>query len=201
MNRRIENKIDVDVNKKIILFNWLQEKKAKKIYETRQINSIYFDNSKYTIYDDSVEGISPRKKIRVRFYGNFKDNNKQKIEIKYTFPYGRYKSTKEINTHSNIFDTGYLDDLYGVCMPKTIVSYKRTYFKLGFERLTFDEDITYAKYNKNLNNLTFVSDPKIILEVKSNNFVNIDEIEQNIPFKTTRFSKYCESVEKLNLII
>ena len=81
MNRRIENKIDVDVNKKIILFNWLQEKNAKKIYETRQINSIYFDNSKYTIYDDSVEGISPRKKIRVRFYGNFKDNNKKKIEI------------------------------------------------------------------------------------------------------------------------
>jgi len=201
MNRRIENKIDIDVNKKIILFNWLQEKKAEKIYKTRQINSVYFDNSRYSIYDDSVEGISPRKKIRVRFYGIFKDNSKKKIEIKYTFPYGRSKSIKDIDNTSNIFDVGYFDDLYGVCMPKTIVSYKRTYFKLGFERLTFDEDITYAKYNKNLNNLTFVSDPKIILEVKSNNFVNIDEIEQNIPFKTTRFSKYCESIEKLNLII
>ena len=84
-------------------------------------------------------------------------------------------------------------------MPKTIVSYKRTYFKLGLERLTFDENITYAKYDKNLNNLVFVFDPRIILEVKSNNFVNIEEIDKNIPFKTTRFSKYCESIDKLNL--
>lgn len=201
MSRRIENKIDINVNKKIALFNWLKEKNAKKIYETRQINSIYFDNDRYSIYNDSIEGISPRKKIRIRFYGNFDIESKKKLEIKHTIPNGRYKFTNDISEKSTIFDHGYLDSLYGVCLPKTIVSYKRTYFKLGSERVTFDENISYAKFNNNFKNLIFVSDEKIVLEVKSNDFKNIYEIENNIPFKTTRFSKYCESIDKLNLKI
>ena len=52
--------------------------KVFKLYDDRLINSIYFDNDKFEIYNDSVEGISPRKKIRLRFYGDKNQFDKQK---------------------------------------------------------------------------------------------------------------------------
>ena len=61
--QRIEFKIDIHKSKKNIFLNFLNINKVFKLYDDRLINSIYFDNDKFEIYNDSVEGISPRKKI------------------------------------------------------------------------------------------------------------------------------------------
>jgi hypothetical protein len=200
MTRRIENKIDIDKTNKISFFNWLKEKKAKLIFKPRQIYSIYFDNNDLSIYTDSVEGISKRKKIRIRTYDSLDlINNNKKLEFKYTSPYGRSKLTQEINNFPSIIKTGFFDNMYGICMPKLIVSYKRFYYKIENERITYDENISYAKFKINLKNLVYSYDPEIIIEVKSNNYLNESEINKNIPFKTVRFSKYCNAIEKLNM--
>ena len=41
----------------------------RKIYPTRRINSIYYDNSSYSAMEESIEGNSLRSKKRIRWYG------------------------------------------------------------------------------------------------------------------------------------
>ena len=62
MNSRIEYKIDIEKSKKISFLNYLNKYNYKKLYESRVVNSIYFENSNFEIYNDSIEGLSPRKK-------------------------------------------------------------------------------------------------------------------------------------------
>lgn len=153
------------------------------------------------MFNDSIEGIVPRKKIRVRFYGDFKKiiEKNLKLEIKYTNPSGRAKITEGIKNFSKLIKLGYLDSLYGVCYPKLIVSYKRSYFQIDKLRITYDENISYSEFKTNFNKLIFTKDDSIIFEVKTNNFKAQDLINQKIPFKTIRFSKYSNGIEKLQL--
>ena len=53
------------------------------------------------MYNDSIEGLTPRKKIRVRNYPNTQDN-KMYLEIKISSVEGRFKTRKIIN--KNKFD-------------------------------------------------------------------------------------------------
>ena len=69
-------------------------KTIKQIYEPRKIHSLYFDNLNYEMYSDSLEGLTPRKKIRVRNYPDTKDQNLY-LEIKISSVEGRFK-TREI---------------------------------------------------------------------------------------------------------
>ena len=94
MKFRFEEKIKLD-SKKIFFFKkWLNENKAQNIYPNREIYSIYFDNNKFQTHLDSIEGVVPRKKIRLRTY-NFKSENINNfnLEIKQTLPFGRLKDS------------------------------------------------------------------------------------------------------------
>ena len=98
---RIEYKVDIDNSKKNIFYNFLEKKKAKQLYEKRLINSIYFDNNNLEIYNDSTEGLCPRKKIRLRYYGSREELNDKKIflEKKFTNFSGRSKVSNEISNY------------------------------------------------------------------------------------------------------
>ena len=64
------------------------------IYPKRFINSVYFDNQSLTAYNDSIEGLTPRKKIRVRSYPdshNLKKIKKFNLEIKINSVEGKFK--------------------------------------------------------------------------------------------------------------
>ena len=67
MSLRIEEKISFNHFNVFEFKKWLFSKGAKILHPTRIINSIYFDN-KLRMYDDSIEGTVPRKKIRIRTY-------------------------------------------------------------------------------------------------------------------------------------
>ena len=63
MSFRIEDKLFI-LNENLIEFkDFLINKKAKKIFKSRSIKSLYFDNSNLDMYNDSIEGLTPRKKI------------------------------------------------------------------------------------------------------------------------------------------
>ena len=81
MSFRIEEKLSIDNNRIIDFKNFLTKKTAKPIYQRRKIQSLYFENLNYEMYTDSIEGLTPRKKIRIRNYPETGDN-KQYLEIK-----------------------------------------------------------------------------------------------------------------------
>jgi len=199
--KRIENKIDIFPEKKIQLFEYLKKIKAKMIFEKRNINSIYFENSSNQIYQDSIEGISPRKKIRLRCYGknDYNNFNNSLLETKLTGPDGREKFIKNIVSIKKILNNGIFDNMYGVCNPRSIVSYTRSYYTAKNFRITFDENIKFYKFDKFLFKKNEFNFQEIIAELKSNDVTKLDELNANFPFQLTRFSKYTESIECLDL--
>ena len=75
MSFRIEEKLSIGNNKIIDFKSFLANKTAKQIYQPRKIQSLYFENLNYEMYNDSLEGLTPRKKIRVRNYPGTEDKN------------------------------------------------------------------------------------------------------------------------------
>ena len=75
MSFRIEDKLYINENNLYDFKKFLENKSANKLYTSRTIESLYFDNQNFQIYNDSVEGIVPRKKIRIRKYPKNKDKN------------------------------------------------------------------------------------------------------------------------------
>ena len=198
--QRIEFKIDIHKSKKSIFFDFLKTNKVTKLYDDRTINSIYFDNDKFEIYHDSVEGLSPRKKIRLRFYGDKKEFNKQKellLEKKYTNFTGRSKISKKVKDFNSQLNYGILDTKYVICYPRTIVSYLRSYHISKDFRITMDTNINFQSYNSENPIHNFVSIEDIIVEIKTNNTTRIDDLKKTFPFSEIRFSKYCKSIESL----
>ena len=75
MSFRIEDKLYINENNVYDFKRYLENKLANKIYKPRIIESLYFDNQNFQIHNDSVEGVVPRKKIRIRKYPNNKDSS------------------------------------------------------------------------------------------------------------------------------
>ena len=96
MSFRIEKKILIN---KLNLFEF--KKKifslgATKLFTSRNVQSLYFENFYKQMYNDSIEGLAPRKKIRVRNYP--KDTNSSfQLETKISSIEGRHKTTKKIS--------------------------------------------------------------------------------------------------------
>ena len=194
MSFRIEEKLLIDTNKIIDFKSFLFKKDIKQIYEPRKIYSLYFDNQNYDMYNDSIEGLTPRKKIRVR---NYPDTNDEKLylEVKISSVEGRFK-TREIlskNKFNELKTTGILDSQYGICKPCLYVMYYREYFKINDVRISIDNNINYKLFDENIQKYVDSS----IVEIKTSIKKNLDNLTRDFPFQRTRFSKYCNGVEKV----
>ena len=66
---RYELKYHLELNSNISnsFFNLLNEKFIKP-YEDRSIESLYFDDRHSSFYNDSIEGVAKRVKVRLRGY-------------------------------------------------------------------------------------------------------------------------------------
>ncbi len=53
-----------------------------KSYPDRWVNNIYFDNINLDLFNQSIEGISKRSKVRLRWYGDFHSLKDPVLEIK-----------------------------------------------------------------------------------------------------------------------
>ncbi len=188
MSFRNEEKLHLNKSKLFLFKEYLNKEKAEKIFIDRKISSIYFDNKNFDMYKHSIEGLVPRKKVRIRYYDE--DKRKLQYEVKINSAEGRYKTSKK-NIDKKILN-GFIDSEYGQLKPVTIVSYIRSYYSLKNLRITLDQNIEYQKYN---NNRVF-RDNKIVAEIKSSFEYPKDIIEEILPFTRIRFSKYCNSVEK-----
>ncbi len=197
MSFRIEKKIFI---KKINLFEFkktLFSNGVKTLFQNRKVQSIYFDNKNKQMYLDSIEGLTPRKKIRVRNYPNTSDVS-YKLETKISSVEGRHKIAKKISNDyfKKIKFEGLFDSKYGVCMPLLNVIYEREYLKKDDIRITIDTDITYNIHNNEVTK----KDENIIVELKTSKNKDIDDIFEKFPYQEIRFSKYCNGIELLNKI-
>jgi len=201
MTLRLEEKIYI---KNLNLFEfkkWMNINNIKKIFPTRIVNSIYFDND-LKMYFDSIEGVLPRKKIRIRTYGtkNFLiTKNKIKKEIKISYYNYRKKIVDDVKLNSSLLQQVFFDEIYGICKPIINVFYKRSYFKLKEYRITIDEEINYSKVSNSFISKPSIQDTESIIEIKSNNIFKKDDILKNFPLARSRFSKYCRGIELLKI--
>lgn len=194
MSFRIEEKLLI-TNLQIFQFKeYLFKNNAKIVFPEREISSLYFDNSTADMYKDSVEGTTPRKKIRIRHY----PNNKNKflyLETKISSIEGRFKKSSIIDDikYSELKNIGFFDKQYGVCKPTIYVSYHREYFQINDVRIVIDQNINYKHFLKNI----VENDNSSIVEIKTHFNKNKDDLINEFPFQRIRFSKYCNGYNKL----
>ena len=196
MSFRIEDKLYIKIENLLDFKFFLSKIKAKTLYEPRIITSLYFDNINLEMYRDSLEGTTPRKKIRIREYPNSIDK-KNYLEIKTSSIEGRFKKRQTINNKEfNEFKTqGIFDNQYGLCFPNYYVSYLREYALIDDVRISIDTGIKYKNFQTNI---SYNDDKKIIVELKTSANKDLDDLIKLFPFQRIRFSKYCFAVENLN---
>ena len=194
MTFRIEEKLFIKKNFILDFKKFINLKNLNKIYDSRIIESLYFENKNHEMFGDSMEGTVPRKKIRVRYYP--KQDEKLFLEKKISSVEGRFKERKLIDfkTFNNFKKNGIFDNQYGLCMPKIYVTYKRNYYKINNVRITIDENIIYKSFKRQIKK----NDNDAIIELKTHINKNLDELVKDFPFQRIRFSKYCKGLEILN---
>ena len=192
MSFRIEEKILVNENDNFLVKKFLKLNSAKKLYNSRVVKSLYFDNNSFDMFQNSEEVIVPRKKIRITSYPKF--NNKFFLEIKISSVEGRFKKSNEISETQclELIKNGIFDKQYGHCKPKIYVKYLREYYIMKNTRITYDKDIEYLNVQQRI----LGKENSRVLELKPNKDKNTDELFLDFPFSRIRYSKYCFGINK-----
>lgn len=195
MSFRKENKFRLTVSDMQLLKSELISKGMAELYPEREVQSTYLDTREFRMFQDSNEGVLPRKKIRIRTYNN---QNKFTQETKISSEEGRYKKSKVL-----FFDCqdlynckSILDKDYGIIMPTILISYSRSYFSFRGLRFTFDNNIEYTNLRAQIP--WKCRDPECVMEIKTEFYIEDDYISDVIKIATSRFSKYCRGIEMLN---
>jgi len=198
MSFRIENKYEVNYLKLHVVYEYLKKMNAKILFPPRKINSIYFDNIHLDSFYDSEEGVVPRKKMRLRYYGEKLDfsNSNLNYEVKFNLSEGRYKKILKVKNLNRILNFGIYDSMYKMCKPKVVVNYIRQYFLVNNFRVTLDKNIKYSLYNSQRNHLDL---GQSIIEVKSDNLNMNNKINDLFQFKQIRYSKYSNAIKFLKI--
>ena len=197
MSFRIEKKLFINPKNLFDFKKFLEKNKVVKLHNSRFVKSLYFENKRNEMYLDSIEGILPRKKIRIRTYPESNNFNTY-LEYKYSSIEGRYKENNQITEDKKNFflSNGIFDKKYGLCKPKLEVMYKREYYQKNDVRVTIDTDISYKFYSKR----KIAKDKMTAVELKTKISKDLDELFENFPFQEIRFSKYCNGLNLLNKI-
>lgn len=171
-------------------------------YPNRQVNSIYFDDINHSSIKQNLDGISEKKKYRLRWYGNYKMIKNPIFEIKSKSGFDVKKSSYKLNELNNLNlinlaninkiekfinnNFNFKNRLY----PIVTTHYKRTYF-ISSNRLiraTVDTDLKslHLKSYKDINIMRGYNEN--ILEMKYD--VDLDFlVRDNVKDISVRFSK------------
>lgn len=178
-----------------------------EVFKERKINNLYYDSINLDSIFDNIDGLSNRKKYRVRWYGDtFKSSLKQ-FEIKFKSEFLNSKKIInigefQIKNHNDFHQTyiRLLEILKENHLPlfcemntkflKLYNSYKRKYFLSGDKkiRITIDKELKfYSPITKNK-----FEEKSIIVEIKydkDSKFIN--ELKN---LSLNKYSKYVKGV-------
>lgn len=211
--KRVEIKYDIFSLKKLFLENWIKSQKFLiKKYPNRIIKTIYYDSFDLRAATQNLSGESNRVKYRLRYYIESGVITDTKFEIKIKKNDSNYK--KIIKLDKKIYDIdlmnplGHLleknisdsDLIYNLCFVKKLypvmeISYLRSYYNFFNSIVTIDKNITYQIKNKKYY-LEKVIDDSHVLELKIliSDLKEQKKIQNIIPFRITRFSKYTKGL-------
>tara|TARA_Y100000310_G_scaffold339037_1_gene430464 strand:+ start:756 stop:1562 length:807 start_codon:yes stop_codon:yes gene_type:complete len=208
--------------KQYVSLDGYAKKATDKFYE---VVSLYYDSPKFYYYNEKMDGVGARKKIRLRLYrvdGEYKSNIFFEIKRKYDAAIlkDRFLIDKD-GYHSfmqdnSFFGTSLMHDKntqkiieeYDIerckrsLSPKVLVSYKREPYIGAFNknfRVTFDYAIRACE-SQDLFAIdcdTDVLKDSVIMEVKFNGILPyyIKEVIDYYNLERTAYSKYCNSLE------
>ena len=203
--KRIERKWTYNNVNNLILYNALLRSNFffSVHYPKRKINSLYFDDLNYSSINENLDGVSEKKKYRIRWYGSKNKLNNPIFEIKSKKNYESFKrliNLKKLNNlfifkHENLnFVKEFLNNQYRfnkIIYPVLTTHYDREYLisNNGLIRATLDYNIqsVFLKENNDLNiNRNYYSNT--ILEIKYD--VNLDKyVRENLKNISSRLSK------------
>ncbi|MCK8481787.1 VTC domain-containing protein [Psychroserpens algicola] len=191
----------------------------REVFHERQVNNIYFDTAAYNDYFDNVLGVSERKKIRIRWYGNtFGDIKKPVLEIKikkglvgdkWSYQLKSFKLDNDFTntTVQDVFKASNLPlpilEMTKMVSPTLLNSYSRKYFLSANNkfRITLDFNLLYHKIDKQFNNFKFVpaKDENKIIELKYglSDDTYASAITTQFPFRLNKNSKYVNGVNSI----
>lgn len=203
--------------KYIIEFNYLSQFLSNiyslgftKAYNYRNVNNIYLDDSNFSSLQDNFDGLSKRKKYRIRWYSEkFKKSDKN-LEIKIKNEFLNYKciynlkslqlnSLEDVDSFFNRLKVKLLNSKDYELLnhiqnkrPTLLNSYKRMYFenKVQNLRLTIDDDLFFYSPITGIK----LKEKFIIVEIKYQK--NIEFINSMDKLRFTRYSKYVKGTSQ-----
>jgi hypothetical protein len=195
MSYRREEKFQFNSQNTLSVLKSLRDFGAGIKYPPRPVCSLYFDSSELQMFHDSEEGITPRKKYRLRTYDSkFLNEGKYRSEVKVSSVEGRFKKSEEIprGAVSDILKNGTTIHGYGQVRPVAFVTYQRQYFILNQFTITVDTDIAYQGFNSYLG---FTTDTECVLEIKGTVNKEFQNFWDDLGVGgSRRFSKYCRAI-------
>jgi hypothetical protein len=211
--KRAEIKYDIFSLKNIFLENWIKTQKfLTKKYPDRVVKTIYYDTFDLATATQNLSGESNRVKYRLRYYIDSGVISDAKFEIKIKKNLINYKKIinlkKKINDidplnpfahmlEKNISNNNLINNLSLVktLYPVIEVSYFRSYYKFFNSDVTVDKNITYQIKNQKYY-LEKIVDTSNVLELKIflSDLKEKKKLQNLIPFRITRFSKYAKGL-------
>lgn len=189
MSFRKERKFRLTSGDSNLLLSDLLNDGMTTLYPDRRIISQYFDTPDLRCFEESEEGVLPRRKYRIRWY----DGNKNDLsfEMKVSSVEGRYKETHPLSASKfdEAFQQGLTSTDYGILYPSVEVQYTRSYYSYKNLRITFDREIEYIFDDNSSRYFDFEQ----VVEVKFPVHISEDYLERLFRFPTARFSKYCRA--------
>ena len=177
----------------------------KKIYEPREISTIYLDTKNLDYLYDNLAGINNRIKSRLRFYSNMNNKVIYEEKIKKNELGSKTKIILNLNgnkklgfksTLNTLKKTNFYLNSKSFLNETLFVKYKRQYFSDIFGNfITIDSEIRFSDvtYFRKL-----ISYNKSLIEYKIDETNYKNNMFYNFPQKYTRHSKYVVGMALLN---
>ena len=165
-------------------------------FPLRRVNSCYFDTHNLDLFRLSLDGIYPRKKVRLRWYNE--NHNFCLKEQKISSIEGRHKLSKNYGKikQEEISDISFFDQEHGLLKPIILITYTREYFLYKDLRFTFDFNIKYIDISGIIKKT--VNETNNVIEVKTNLNTSDDYINCFLGKINSGFSKYTRGIISLN---
>lgn len=181
----------------------------REIFSERTVNNVYFDTSMFRFYHENMQGVSDRKKVRIRWYGNGRLTGPCRLEIKRKVGLVGTKTVHPlVLSGEDIMRFDFLDGLslpqelrfeLGEIRPTLFNRYKRRYFLSadGRFRATIDKGLRYCHPGAwNSENAMGSSDGVSVLELKYERDADPDAayVTADIPLSLSKKSKYVTGI-------
>ena len=190
----------------------------RQVHPDRYINNVYLDSATLRCYWENLDGVSPRFKQRIRWYGDLhQDNAQATLEIKRKYnavgdkirvSLGPFNSAEDINDdgvarllRSAGSDRPYMS--HGVGFKCVLVNrYLRRYYATfdGLFRATIDRELRFypVEGGRRMSEMAVYANAAIVeIKYARDHDALAREILEYLPFRPARVSKYVHGIDLL----